>query len=69
MHNRLWEKKLVLFTAKKKKGYILEVDDEYPTNLDEKRNYLSFMLEKMKIEKVEKLEKYVVDIRVLYQAL
>ena len=59
-----------------RKGYILEVDVEYPEELHKMHNNLAFMPEKMKINKVEKLvpnlynkEKYVVHIRALDQAL
>ena len=56
-------KMLELFTAKKK-GYILEVDVEYP------HNDLPFMLENMKIDKIERnRKKCVVFIRVLYPSL
>ena len=36
-------------------GYFLEFDVQYPEKLDELYNNLSFLLERMKIEKVEKL--------------
>ena len=35
--------------------YFLEVDAQYPGNLLALHNYLSFLTERMKIEKVEKL--------------
>ena len=66
MHNS--EKSLEPFTTKEK-SYILEVDVEYPNKLHEKHNDLPFVLESIKIEKVEKLEKNVVHIRFPYQAL
>ena len=58
-----WEKKVERFTAKKianlvkngRKGYLLEVDVEYPIKLHDIHNDLPFMPEKMKINKVEKL--------------
>ena len=58
-----WEKNVERFTTKKignlvrngRKGYILEVNVDYPTELHEKHNNLPFMPEKMKINKVEKL--------------
>ena len=37
------------------KGYFLEVDVQYLAKLHELHNYLLFLLERMKIEKVEKL--------------
>ena len=57
-----WEKQLDRFTAKKianfvkkkKKGYLLELDKEYPAELHDTHNDLSFMPEKIKINKVEK---------------
>ena len=82
--NFKWEKNVEKFTAKKianlvkrnGKGYLLEVDVEYPTELHDKHNDLPFLPEKMKINKVEKLipnlcdkEKYLVHIRALDQAL
>jgi hypothetical protein len=36
-------------------GYVLEVDVEYPKNLHKKHNELPFLVERMKIGKVEKL--------------
>ena len=36
-------------------GYFLEVDVQYPENLQKLRNELSFLSENMKIEKVKKL--------------
>ena len=57
-------------------GYFMEVDVQYPQKLHEVCNYLSFLPERMKIEKTEKLvanlhdkEEYVIDIRNLKQAL
>ena len=58
-----WEKEVERFTTKKianlvrngRKGYLLEVDVEYPRKLHEMHNNLPFMPEKMKINKVEKL--------------
>ena len=54
------------------KGYILEVDIEYPNNLYKLHNDLSFSPEKMKINKCNKLvctvedkENYIVHIRAL----
>ena len=58
------------------KGYLLEVDVKYPTDLRNSHNDLPFMCDKMKINKVEKLvpnlkdkRNYVIHIRVLDQAL
>ena len=79
-----WVKDVGVFTADKisklvkkdKKGYILEVDIEYPKNLHKEHNELPFLPERMKIGKVEKLvpnladkHKYVVHIKALDQAL
>ena len=57
-------------------GYFLEVDYQYPVKLHELHNDLPFLLERMKIEKVEKLvtdfhdkTEYVFHIRDLKQAL
>ena len=58
------------------KGYILEVDIEYPKNLRKLHSDLSFLPERMKINKCNKLvctvqdkENYVAHIRFLKQAL
>ena len=58
------------------KGYILEVDVEYPKNLFNLDKDLPFLAEKKKIDKCKKLvcsihdkENYVVYIRALKQAL
>ena len=40
------------------KGFFLEVDDQYIEKLHELHNYLPFLPERMKIEKVEKLIAY-----------
>ena len=57
-------------------GYFLEIDVQYPEKLHELHNELPFLLERMKLEKVEKLvpnlhdkTKYVIHIRNLKQAL
>ena len=62
--------------ASKIKGYLLEVDVRYPTDLHDSHNDLPFMCDKMKINKVEKLvpnlkdkKNYVIHIQVLDQAL
>ena len=39
----------------KNKGYLLEVDVRYPTELHNSHNHLPFMCDKMKVKKVEKL--------------
>ena len=58
------------------KGYILEVDIEYPKNLNCLHSDLPFLLERMKINKCSKLvcnlydkNNYVVLVRALKQAL
>ena len=58
------------------KGYILEVDVEYPKNLHDLHNDLPFLPERMKIDKCSKLvcnlydkKDYVVHVRSLKQAL
>ena len=58
------------------KGYLLEVDVRYPTELHDSNNDLPFMCEKMKTNKVEKLvpdlrdkKNYVIHIRASDQAL
>ena len=58
------------------KGYILEVDVEYPKNLFNLHSDLPFLPERKKIKKCKKLvcnihnkENYVVHIRALKQAL
>ena len=61
---------------KGKKEYTLEVDVEYPKELHESHNELPFLVEKMKIGRVEKLlpnlkdkKGYVVKIKTINQAL
>ena len=57
------------------KGYFLEVDVQYPENLHNLHNDLSFFSERIKIEKVEKLvanlpdKEYIIHIRNLKQPL
>ena len=58
------------------KGYLLKVDIQYPRELHDYHNDLSFMCERMKINGVEKLipnlyykKRYITHIRVLEQAL
>ena len=63
VNNFKWTRKLEIFSTKyiKKqykvsdKGYILEIDDEYPKRLHEKHKDLPFMPEKLNINKVKKL--------------
>ena len=61
---------------KDKRGYVLEVNVEYPRELHESHNELSFLTERMKIGRVEKLvpnlkhkKGYVVQIKTLNQTL
>jgi len=83
-HGFRWINKVEEFTPEKiaklvkedRKGYILEVDVEYPKELHMSHNELPFLPERMKIGKVEKLvpnlnkkKKYVVHIKALNQAL
>ena len=72
----LTPEKIAKLVDKDRKGYILEVDVDYPKGLHESHNELPFLPERMKIGKVEKLipnlnkkKKYVVHIRTLDQAL
>ena len=58
------------------KGYLLEVDVDYPNELHDLHNDLPFLVERSMLGKVEKLvpnlfnkERYVIHIRVLDQAL
>ena len=57
---------------KDKRGYLLEVDVKYPKELHKDHNELPFLVEKMKIKRVEKLvpnlkrkKRYVVHIKAL----
>ena len=43
------------------KGYFLEVDVQYPENSQNFHNYLPFLLERMKMEKIEKLVANLLD--------
>ena len=59
----------------KDKGYLLEVNVRYPKELHDYHNDLSFMCEKLKINRIEKLvpnlydkKRYVIHIRALDQA-
>ena len=58
------------------KGYILEVDVEYPKNLHDLHSHLPFLPDRMKIDKFKKIvcdlhdkKSYVVHIRSLKQTL
>ena len=83
-HGFRWINKVEEFTPEKiaklvkkdSKGYILEVDVDYPKELHKSHNELPFLPERMKIGKVEKLvpnlnkkKKYVVHIKTLDQTL
>ena len=61
---------------KRDRGYLLEVNINYPKELHDHHNDLPFMCEKIKINGVEKLvpnlynkEKYVIHVKALKQAL
>ena len=67
-----WVKDLFQFNENSNKGYFLEVDDEYPKNLFNLYKDFSYLPERTKIGKAEKLvcsikdkEKYVVHIKTL----
>ena len=82
-HGFSWEEvedftpgKIDKLVKKDKKGYILEVDVEYPKELHKNHNELPFLADRLKIGKVEKLvpnlkdkKTYVVRIKSLNQAL
>ena len=82
-HGFKWKKgedftpgKIDKLVKKEKRGYILEVDVEYPKELHENHNELPFLTERMEIGRVEKLvpnlkdkKGYVVHIKALDQAL
>ena len=72
-HNEDFLKK---YNEESDEGYFLEVDVQYPLKLYELNNDLPFLLERMKLEKVEKLvtnlhdkNEYVIHIRNLKQVL
>ena len=69
--NEDFKKKKKIFIEKSDEGYFLEVDVQYLEKLHELHNYLPFLSERMKIEKVKKLvdNLHVVHIRNLKQAL
>ena len=82
-HEFLWREaekftpeKIDKLFKKDKRGYLLELDVEYPKGLHENHNELSFLTERMKIGRVEKLvpnlknkKRYVVQIKALDKAL
>ena len=83
-HGFLWKKAEEAFTPEKidelvkkdMKGYLLEVDVEYPKELHENHNELPFLAERMKIGREEKLvanlkdkKGYAVQIKTLNRAL
>ena len=82
-HGFLWKKgkdftpeKIDKHLKKDEKGYLLEVNVDYPKQLHENHNELPFLTERMKIGRVEKLvpnlkdkNRYVVHIKALDQAL
>ena len=82
-HKFLWKRaedfttdKIDELVRKDKRGYLLEVGVEYPKELHENHNKLSFLVERMKIGREEKLvpnlknkKEYVVHIKALDQAL
>ena len=80
----IWEKNILKFNVdfiknydeNGDKGYILEVDIEYPKDLADLHSDLPFLPEKMKINKCDKLicdlynkNKYVVHTKLLKQAV
>ena len=67
-------KNIVNLMAKTDRGYLLEVDVNYPKELHDYHNDLPFMYEKIKINGVEKLvpnlydkKKYVIHIKALHK--
>ena len=78
-HGFKWEdgedftpEKIDELVKKDKRGYLLEVDVKYPKELHKDHNELPFLVEKMKIKRVEKLvpnlkrkKRYVVHIKAL----
>ena len=48
---RLYLKKIDELLKKDKRGYLLEVDVEYPKELHENHNELSFLAERMEIRR------------------
>ena len=82
-HGFKWKKgedftleKIDKLVKKDKRGYLLEVDVEYPKELHENHNELPFLVKKMKIGREKKLvpnlkdkKEYLVHIKALDQAL
>ena len=78
-HGFKWEngedftrEKIDELVKKDKRGYLLEVDVKYPKELHQDHNELPFLVEKMKIKRVDKLvpnlkrkKRYVVHIKAL----
>ena len=69
-------KKTTDLMTERDRGYLLEVDVQYPKELHDHHNDLPFMCEKIRVNGVEKLvpnlydkEKYVIHIKALKQAL
>ena len=69
-------KKMIDLMTKRDRGYLLEVDVQYPKELHHHHNDLPFMCEKIRVNGVEKLvpnlydkEKYVIHIKVFKKAL
>ena len=70
------EKFVKRYNKNSSKGYILEVDFDYPSKLHKLHSDMPFLPERMKIDKTQKLvcnlhdkKKYVVHISILKQAL
>ena len=82
MHGLKWKEaedftpeKIDELVKKDKRGYLLEVDVEYPKELHENHNELPFLTERMNMGRVEKLvpnlkdkKRYVVQIKAMSQA-
>ena len=76
VNNFEWIKDTSQFNEESDKGFFFEVDVQDFIKLHERHNYLPFLPERVKIEKVEKLvanlhnkTEYVIHIRNLKQAL
>ena len=74
--NKITEEFIKNYNESDKKRYILEVDVKYPKKLHNLHSYLSFLPERMEINKWKKLvcnlynkKKYVVHVNSLKQAL
>ena len=75
-NNEINEEFIKSYNENNNKGYILEVDVKYATNLHDLHSDLPFLSKRMKIDKCKKLvgnlqnkKKYVVHIKSLKQAL